>query len=150
MRLRRNFLPLDWSLLRLVNIAKIDGHAISSFCFRWPFMFNSCALKLLMWGGRWILRKMKVSANFLKENSILRSKNLKIFKIIDLLTNPRPRIQNYVPEVFLSQWSWYFDSWVLLKKLPKFHFFSKKHFSKNSIKHYRNGKKWKSQKTKLW
>ena len=69
-----------------------------------------------------------------QENNILWSKNFKFLKIIDFLTNPRPRNQNYIPEVFLSHWSWYFDSWFRLDKLPKSHFFSKKQYSENSIK----------------
>ena len=40
------FLPKDSSLLEEGEYSKNDGHATSSFCSRWPFMFNSCALNL--------------------------------------------------------------------------------------------------------
>ena len=40
------FLPKDSSLLEEGVYSKNDGHATSSFCSRWPFMFNSCALNL--------------------------------------------------------------------------------------------------------
>ena len=86
-----------------------------------------------MWGGRWIFLILVVSAIFLKENSILGVKNLKIKKRDDFIENPRPRTEKYVPKLFLFQWRHYLGAVIDLKKVPKLRFLPKTDLLKNSI-----------------